>query len=102
MMVLLANGQQALECNICHVRVMPEEDHVEITSDIHVCSGCQPYQSQPVSFFTWYVLLERLYKQRGMKEVPRSGRYVEDWPIRYYSQGFTPEAAIEEIENSLL
>lgn len=55
MIVLLANGQKTLECNICHCQFLPEEDHehVEITPQLHVCSGCRPYQTQPTSFFTW-------------------------------------------------
>lgn len=100
MLVLLANGQKELECNICHARFLPEEDHqhVEVTPQIHVCSGCHAYHSQPISFFAWYLQLEHLYQQRGLTEVPRSGGYPEDWPIRYYQQGVSPEAAIQQIE----
>ncbi|GAK56746.1 hypothetical protein U27_03710 [Candidatus Vecturithrix granuli] len=100
MIVLLANGQTEIECNICHAQFLPEEDHdhVEITPQIHICSGCRTYQTQPISFFAWYLQLERLYQQRGQAEVPRSGRYSEDWPIYYYQQGLTPEAAIQQIE----
>lgn len=100
MIVLLANGQKELECNICHGRFLPEEDHehVEITPHVHVCSGCRAYQAQPISFFAWYLQLERVYQQRGLTEVPRSGQYAKDWPIRYYQQGLSPEAAIQQIE----
>jgi hypothetical protein len=99
MMVLLANGQKMLECNVCHGHIPIDDDSsVEVSADIHVCSGCRPYQSQSVSFFTWFVLLERLYKEHGQPCVPRGGDYDDDWPIRRYEQGLTPEKAIELME----
>ncbi|GAK56697.1 hypothetical protein U27_03660 [Candidatus Vecturithrix granuli] len=100
MIVLLANGQQGIECNVCHAQFLPQEDHdhVEITPQIHVCSSCHAYHTQPISFFAWYLQLERLYQQRGLTEVPRSGRYTEDWPIRCYQRGMTPEAAIRQMK----
>ena len=98
MMVLLANGRHAVECNICHGTDLVAGDYVTIAPEIQVCSGCQPYQSQPFSFFAWYVRLERLYKAHGQEEVPRRGRYAEDWPIRYYHQGISPEDAIAAME----
>jgi hypothetical protein len=98
MIVLLASGQQAVACNICHGADLAADDYVAITPEIHVCSGCQPYQSQSVSFFAWYVRLEKLYKQQGQEHVPRSGRYAADWPIQSYNQGLTPEDAIAAME----
>ncbi len=87
---------------MCHGQfVSDEHNHVEVTSDIHVCADCKPYQSQPVAFFTWFILLERLYRQRGLEEVPRGGQYTEDWPIQYYNQGLTPEDALETIETAV-
>ena len=101
MIALLANGQRKIECNICHGVMGLDAEYQEITSEIHVCPDCQSYQAQPVSFFAWYVLLERLYKEDGREEIPRSGRYAEDWPIRYYNQGFTPENAMEAMEMAI-
>ena len=102
MMVLLANGQNMLECNVCHGR-MPLNDAsaVEVSEEIHICSHCHAYQAQPVSFFTWFVLLERLYKARGQECVPRGGKYADDWPIHCYDRGLTPEKAIEFIETEI-
>lgn len=101
MMILLASGRKAVECNVCHDPDVAEGQYVTIAPDIHVCEGCKPYQSQAIGFFAWYIQLEQLYKQHGKAYIPRDGRYTEDWPIRYFKQGFSPQHAIDTMETAM-
>ncbi len=103
MIVLLANGEKTYECNVCHghFQLNDGHKHAELSSDVHVCVGCEPYKTQSIGFFTWFVKLESFYRQQGLKEVPRSGKYAEDWPIQYYEQGTSPEDAFHEIEEKV-